>query len=272
MANKIGEEPEKNKQEMPETQESTPRKKRSGVISWVVIVIAAVVLVFSLVQYFDIKSEDWASEGAYDKLKEVAAASAQPEGASDDPRDRKIDFAALKAINEDVVGWIYMPNTKIDYPIVIGKDNDYYISHNVDKTEYRAGAIFLDYQNAPDFSDQNTIIYGHRMNDGSMFGTLNQYESDAFFRENDTVYVYLQDGSVNEYKIFSAYTVNEVDETYTMGFASDENYEQYLKKMRGRSPYKTDVELSAQDNIITLSTCVRGQDENRYVVQAVLEK
>lgn len=272
MAKKIGEEPEEKEQVMPGPKEGKQRKKRNAVISWVVIAVASVVLVFSLVQIFDIKSEDWASESIYNKLKEVANASEQQGETSGDSTGRKIDFGALEEINEDIVGWIYVPNTKIDYPLVIGEDNDYYISHNAEKAEFRAGAIFLDYQNKPDFSDQNTIIYGHRMNDGSMFGTLNKYESDAFFRENDTVYIYLPDGSVNKYKIFSAYVVNEVDETYTIGFSSDEAYEQYLKKMRGRSPYKSEVELNAQDNIITLSTCVKGQDEKRYVVQAVLEQ
>lgn len=272
MAKKIGGEPEKLKQEDTGTQPPSAPPKRSKVISWIVIAAAVVVLVFALVQVFGIKGEDWASEDAYDKLKEVAAASQQPGQESSGPRDRKIDFEALQAVNDDIVGWIYLPNTKIDYPVVIGDDNDYYISHNADKSENRAGAIFLDYQNAPDFSDQNTIIYGHRMNDGSMFATLHDYEEDAFFRENDTVYLYLPDGSVREYRIFSAYVVSEVDETYTMTFASDEDYGQYLKKMRGRSPYKTDAELSAQDRIITLSTCVKGQDEKRYVVQAVLEK
>ena len=165
-----------------------------------------------------------------------------------------------------------MPNTRIDYPLVIGEDNDYYISHNANKESDRAGAIFLDEQNSPDFSDQNTIIYGHRMNSGAMFADLHKYQDEAFFRENDIIYLYLPDGTVSKYRIFSAYVVNEVDETYTIGFASEDDYASYLEKMKERSGVETDIELSPQDRIITLSTCVKGQDTDRYVVQAVLQK
>lgn len=274
MAKKIGEEPQRNNSmpdgneaDRPQTRDA--RKPRGKIISWIVIAVAAAVLVFALVQIMGIKSEDWAGEKAYDNLK----AAAEPVGeAAADPRDRKIDFDALKAINQDIIGWIYIPDTRIDYPVVIGTDNDYYISHNADQSENKAGAIFLDYQNAPDFSDQNTIIYGHRMNDGSMFAGLHDYEKEDFFRENDTVYLYLPDGAVNEYKVFSAYTTGAVDDTYTMGFASDEAYRKYLQEMQARSSFATDDTLSAQDKIITLSTCVRYQDDNRYVVQAVLQK
>lgn len=273
MAKKIGEEPQGNNSMADENeayrpQEQDARKRRGKVISWIVIAVAVAVLVFALVQIMDIKSEDWAGEKAYDNLK----AAAEPSEAAD-PRDRKIDFDALKAINQDIIGWIYIPDTKIDYPVVIGTDNDYYISHNADQSKNRAGAIFLDYQNAPDFSDQNTIIYGHRMNDGSMFADLHNYEKEDFFRKHDTVYLYLPDGTLNEYKVFSAYiTSAEGDNTYTMSFASDEAYKKYLQEMQARSPFATEDTLSARDKMITLSTCVRYQDDNRYVVQAVLQK
>lgn len=265
MSKKLGGAPEEYKKE--------GSGKKKGRLAWVVIVIAAVVLVFSLVNIIGIGSDWFATDQAYHGLKEIAMPSADAQqDAPGSPLDRTIDFDALRAVNEDIIGWIYMPNTRIDYPLVIGEDNDYYISHNANKESDRAGAIFLDEQNSPDFSDQNTIIYGHRMNSGAMFADLHKYQDEAFFRENDIIYLYLPDGTVSEYRIFSAYVVNEVDETYTIGFASEDDYASYLEKMKGRSGVETDIELSPQDRIITLSTCVKGQDTDRYVVQAVLQK
>ncbi len=268
--------PDDSEEEAAAGQQEPEKNKKKNVITWIVIVVAAVVLVISLVNIIGIGGENLANDKSYQELKNLAIASDDSGQnnlpAEENPLDRKIDFEALQAVNKEIIGWIYMPNTKIDYPLVHGTDNDYYISHSANKETNRAGAIFLDYQNDSGFSDQNTVIYGHRMNDGSMFADLHLYEKDAFFKENDRVYVYLPDGTVSTYGIFSSYIVNEIDDTYTLGFSSDDKFDDYLKKMQGRSGVKTDVQLSPQDKIITLSTCVQGQDTKRYVVQAVLEQ
>lgn len=259
---KVGEEPGGGK---------APQKGGSKVATWIIIAVAAVVLVVALVNIIGIKSEDIANEQTYRGLKEVAEGTAEPSPAAN-PRDRKIDFDALRAVNEDIVGWIYVPNTAIDYPVVLGEDNDYYISHSAEKEQNRAGAIFLDYRNKEDFTDPNTVIYGHRMNDGSMFADLHKFEDESFLKENKYVYLYLPGGVVQVYDIFEASVVGDMDEAYTISFADDAAFESYLTKMKNRSASSFNLELSAQDRIITLSTCVRGQDENRYIVQAVREK
>lgn len=248
--------------------ETAKRKKGFGVISWIIIVIAAAVLVFALVNIIDIGGEDVANDQAYNQIKQ-AAVSEESEG---DSMKRTIDFEALKGINEEIAAWIYVPNTNIDYPVVAGEDNDYYLSHNANGEVNRAGAVFLDFRSNPDFTDQNTMVYGHRMNNGSMFADLHKFQEEEFFRQNDKVYIYLPDGSMNTYRIFNATTVDERDDAYTLQFADDAEFEAYLAQMKERSVFETDVELTAQDRIITLSTCVRGQDTNRYIVQAVLEQ
>ncbi|MEG2575517.1 MAG: class B sortase [Christensenella sp.] len=246
------------------------KKKLNVVIMWIVIAAAAAVAVFALVNILGISSEDMASTKVYSELRKVAAGAAAEESAAD-PYDRKIDFDALRAVNEEIAAWIYIPNTSIDYPVLKGEDNDYYISHNAEKEKNRAGAIFIDYTNAPDFTDSNTLIYGHRMNDGSMFADLHKYEDEKFFKENDKVYVYLADGSVRVYKVFGAGVVDEYDEAYTTNFADTAAFGKYLTKMKNRSAASVNMETTDNDKIITLSTCVQGQDTNRYIVQAMAE-
>ena len=269
---KLGQDPSGAPEETKETGTQDGKKKRGAILSWIVIAAAAVVLVIALFNIIGISGEDMASENVYSKFKEAAQPSAQAGAEAAGPLDRKIDFDALREMNGDIVGWIYITNSEIDYPVLQAADNDYYISHSADREENRAGAIFLDYQNAPDFSDRNTIIYGHRMNNGSMFADLHKFEDEAFFRENDIIYLYLPDGTVRQYKVFAAFVAGDVDDVYTIGFGSDEAYADYLTKMQGRSGVKTDFALSADDNIITLSTCVRGEESKRYVVQAILQQ
>lgn len=94
----------------------------------------------------------------------------------------QVDFNKLEEINPDVIAWIEIPGLEISYPVVQGRDNDYYLHHLITGENHKSGSIFMDFQNQEDLSDRNTIIYGHNMKDGSMFGTLNQYQSQALYR------------------------------------------------------------------------------------------
>lgn len=256
-----------------EQEKPAASKKRTRVISWIVIAAAAVVLVFSLVNIFDITGENFANSDVYKEIKQVAEGSgALPTEATGDPRDRKIDFDALRVLNDEICAWIYVPNTNIDYPVAAGDDNDYYISHDANKEQSRAGAIFLDYNSDPSFLDKHTLVYGHRMNDGSMFADLHKYENDKFLQENPEVFIYLPDGRVNVYRIFRAGVVDEYDEAYTLSFGDDAAFENYLGQMEEGTGFVDGTKLSVQDKIVTLSTCVWGQETDRYIVQAVLEK
>lgn len=245
-----------------------PEKKRSKKwISWIAIAAAAVVFIIALVNLIGIGSEDMQTTHVYSDLKE--AAMPQTQAATDDPLTRTIDFEALKAVNDEIIGWIYIPNTSIDYPVLQGSDNDYYISHNARKEENRAGAIFTDYRNNADFSDRNTIIYGHRMNNGAMFADLHLFEEEDFYRENPNIYLYFPDGTAKQCRIFAAYVAGDTDMAYTLNFATQEDFEKYLKNMQARSPVDTGGVLAGEDKVITLSTCVQGQEDKRYIVQAV---
>ena len=104
-----------------------------------------------------------------------------------------VDFQALRKINLDIIAWIRIPDTKIDYPIVQGKNNAYYLKHMFQKTEHAAGSIFLDVDNEADFSNRKSILYGHNMKDGSMFQGLHRFQEESYLQEHNQVYLYLPD-------------------------------------------------------------------------------
>ena len=113
-----------------------------------------------------------------------------------DGKQTVVDFRALKKINPDIVAWIRIPDTSIDYPVVQGNDDSYYLTHTFKKAEHVAGAIFLDSDNNADFSDDKNIIYGHNMKDGSMFRGLRNFLDDEFLKEHHILYLYLPDEGV----------------------------------------------------------------------------
>jgi sortase B len=185
---------------------------------------------------------------------------------------RKIEFETLLEQNPEISAWIEIPGTKIDYPVVQGEDNVFYLDHDALLEENVEGAIFVDAENTPGFSDRNTILYGHRMNNGNMFAGLHAFSDPAFFEENRVIYLYFPDGTRTEYEIFAAY---ETGDEYILGewdFASDSDFSAYLEQIGAddENANVREIEVGMEDKILTLSTCVRGEDEKRYLVQAVL--
>ncbi|MDE5412541.1 class B sortase [Alkalihalobacterium chitinilyticum] len=177
-------------------------------------------------------------------------------------------FLPLLEINEDTVGWITVPNTSIDYPIVQTKDNDYYLDHNFQHSKSDAGSIFMDFRNAPDLSDRHSIIYGHHMRDGSMFKGLINYQDEDFFEHNRTITIQTLTEET-EWEIFSAY-VTATDFYYIVtDFSSDQEYLDFLELVQNKSQYQpNDVPFTHQDQLLTLSTCAYDFEDARFVVHA----
>lgn len=184
-----------------------------------------------------------------------------------------IDFESLTAQYPDIYAWITIPGTKIDYPIVRHpSDNGYYLSHTVDGRKRVEGAIFTENYNSKDFSDPNTLIYGHNMKNGSMFKGLHKYRDRQFMEENSEVIIY-QEGRILRYKIFAAYVYDSRHIMLSFDFNDENIYRSYLNSVLTKkdmsSNIDTSVEVTTEDKIITLSTCT-GNDRQRYLVQAVL--
>lgn len=179
------------------------------------------------------------------------------------------DLLALKEVNEDVLGWILLPETSLSYPVVQGTDNEYYLNHTWDKTASSVGSIFLECQNSPDMEGFSTIIYGHRMRDGSMFGILREYKNQEFWAEHPYVYLLTEKG-VGRYDIYAAYEADVQGTTYRLRFDMEEDRQEYIDYGLEHSVIDTGVIPETESNLITLSTCTGNGYSHRWVVQAVL--
>jgi sortase B len=183
---------------------------------------------------------------------------------------KNMDFSALREVNPEVLGWILIPGTVVSYPFLQTDNNSYYLTHTWKTWTSIVGSIFLEYQNRSDFSDFNTVIYGHNMNNGSMFGTLKKYKSQSYWRSHPTVYITDNSGS-RAYKIFAAYEVSTIGSTYQIGFPSEQSRQDFLNFCMDQSVISTGVVPTVNDHIITLSTCTGRGHATRWVVQAVLK-
>lgn len=184
---------------------------------------------------------------------------------------QNIDLEALREVNPDVLGWIVIPDTQLEYPLMKGLDNQYYLEHAWDKTYNVGGSIFLEKSNSEDLSDYHTLIYGHRMRDGSMFGSLRDYASVEYWQEHPYVYI-RDDNGVHRYEIFSAYEANTGSRTYQVGFAGEESIQAFLEHCVSSSVIDTGIVPEKEEKILTLSTCTSvGHKNVRWVVQARFE-
>lgn len=196
-----------------------------------------------------------------------------PAPVEDDPvmeEMASIDLAALQEVNEDVLGWIRIPDTRIDYPLLQGEDNEYYLNHTWDHQQYDVGSIFLECMNSPELTDYNTIIYGHNMNNGSMFAGLHMYTTETYRQEHPYVYI-LTDAGVYRYEIFAAYKADVVSITYGLSFNQQSTMEKFLSHAQESSKIDTGIIPEMQDRILTLSTCSGGDYSTRWVVQARMQ-
>ena len=181
-----------------------------------------------------------------------------------------MDFTALREVNSDILGWILIPNTRISYPLVQGEDNDYYLKRTWRKTKSDVGSIFMEYQCSEDLSDFNTIIYGHRMNNGSMFGSLKNYSSTEYLKAHPMIYITNNNGA-HVYEIFSVYEADVTGLTYRIGQFTDAEKQNYIDWCLEQSTVDCGVIPKITDQIVTLSTCTgRGGYETRWVVQGVM--
>ena len=179
-----------------------------------------------------------------------------------------IDFDRLQAVNEDITGWLRIRALDISYPVVQGEDNDYYLHRTFERTDNFAGCLFMNCDNASDLTDQNTIIYGHNMKNGSMFGKLKNYNDPEVFKKSKYFWIYTPD-LIYQYRIFSASVVNKTGLTYQIVFTEDE-FSQFVNQAFANSVVdNTGVEVTREDRVVTLSTCT-GDDSTRFVVQGKL--
>lgn len=179
-----------------------------------------------------------------------------------------ISVTALQEKNANVVGWIQIPGTELSYPLMQGDDNDYYLNHAWNGWETPVGSIFMDYQCSPDLTDFNTIVYGHRMKDASMFSALKGYNKHTYWEEHPVVYI--KDGEgLHRYEIFAAYEAPVRSYTYEKKAGDDTTKQAVIDFGLEQSVIDTGVIPEITERILTLSTCTGKGYDSRWVVQAV---
>ena len=185
-----------------------------------------------------------------------------------------VDFKYLKSINPDCIAWISFPVLGIEYPVVQGRDNSYYLTHSYNGVETWSGSIYMDYRNTPDCSDRHTIVYGHNMQDGSMFNKLLKYDKESFYEKNkgkNYFYIYLE-GGVNVYEIYAVLDAEVSEHPIPFSLKSLDRYslEEYEAEIKALQDYDTGVKLSADDKLLTLLTC--QEDSTSQVRHLIIGK
>ncbi len=189
--------------------------------------------------------------------------------------EKEIDFADLQEnTNADIYAWIYIPDSMIDYPVLQHPaDNNYYLTHNLDGSEGYPGCIYSENYNTKDFTDPNTVLYGHNMKKGTMFAGLHKFEDSQYFEEHPYVYIYTPE-KLLVYEIFAAYEFTDEHLLYNYDFTNEVIFQDYLDDILNTRSMncnlREDVEVTAADKILTLSTCISTKPDNRYLVQGVL--
>lgn len=181
----------------------------------------------------------------------------------------EVDFDELLQINDEIVGWIYCEDTRIDYPVLHGDDNDFYLSHNFRKERQNAGSVFVEALNNRGLADSNTIIYAHQMNDGSMFDCLRDWEEQEFYESHPEMWLLTPE---ENYRVilFSGYITSAYSDTYTIFTGPCAELEEYLGQCVENSDFEAEVELGLNEKYVTLSTCAYDFEDARYVLHGKL--
>lgn len=270
---------------------------KSKILYIALAVLLFAVMCFSGWKVYSIWSEYRAGEAAYDDLNQLVVMpggtgngngssddaslpeldgmfNVSPDGpsAGDDWEDAIIwpwvDFDALREINPDVVGWIYIEGTQVSYPIVQRGDNSYYLDRLFTGQWNGAGSIFMDYRNNADFSDPNSILYGHHMKNGTMFADISEYKQQDFYDEHPTGMILTPEGNYLV-EFFAGYVASTSGDSWQLNFTDDE-FESWLSRAKNRSRFASDVEVTARDRVVTLSTCTYEYEDARFVLVGVL--
>ena len=207
------------------------------------------------------------------------AATPEPELIDeDDMRTNKkppidVDWESLKEINEDIVGWLYIGALDLSYPVVHGEDDDYYLHRTFERKDNFAGSIFVEADNAGDFRDPNTIVYGHNMLNGSMFGSLSQLTNgeEPKYKKNPWFWIMTPEGNFR-YRMFSIHVTGVTSDVYTLFSGTDQKFLDWCQEMTDASSVELEKqEFNLHSKIVTLSTCT-GDSGTRYVVQGLAIK
>ncbi len=247
--------------------EKFAKEEKTGKINPKVILVTGLVIVFSsLAGFIYIFLGYEKSNQLYAELKNEKL---QYEETTDGEDMLDVDFAGLTQINPDVAGWIYLEGTDISYPIMYSGDDDAYLRTDINKEYAKAGSIFLEGYNLPDFSDSHSIIYGHNMRNLSMFGTLKYYKSEEGYYDSHKYFQIITPERKMRFEIFSYFDTDAASWVYTVPYSDSPEFQDFIDELKSHS-YKgvEDLEVKSSDKIVTLSTC--SSSGRRFTIHGVL--
>jgi sortase B len=221
---------------------------------------------YSIYSIYCLNNKYQESASKYDDIRKIYQKSTQTSSQKNIKNHNE-----LLNINEDYVGWIDISGTSINYPIVKGEDNEFYLKHNFYREKDFSGAIFMDYRNSLEDFDRNTIIYGHNMKDKSMFSILSSYLDKSFYEKHTSLTMEIPHESTFKWEIFSAYKTKNVDWMKT-SFESEDEFASFLDSITKNSIFHSKTKFEEGDIILTLSTCTENNNDERMVIHAKLNK
>jgi len=255
-------------------------KKSVKILLTVAFLLLISIFLFSAYKLYDIFHEYKVAGDAYDSMSSqyvkdnmtadpVATTTVSEDGTVTDTLLERspitVDFNLLLEECKDIIGWIYSEDTVINYPMVQTTDNSTYLHHLTNGKYNDCGTIFVDYRNAPEFADRNTIIYGHHMNNGAMFASLCEYKNQDYYERHPSLYISTPKQNYRV-DVFSAFVTSSDSSAYTIQFDSDDAFEAFCAKMKAFSDCETDVTVKGTDHIVVFSTCTYEYDDARFVV------
>lgn len=175
--------------------------------------------------------------------------------------------AAFYSINEDYIGWIEIEDTPISYPVVLGQDNAYYLTHNFYQDPHELGAIFMDYRNLSDLSDPHIAIYGHSAHYNAMFGYLNKYTNIDYAKAHPIITLETKEKTY-QYQVFSVYIV-DADVTTLEIPATPESIHDWIMYYQSQSQIDLGIDVSQATQVISLVSCEYSLENGRIIVQAI---
>ena len=245
------------------------KKKYKVILISIFSIICLIGLIYSLINIINWKKDVDENNNIQEKIEDNITV-VEPINEEETKVKYDIDFKTLKETNKDTIAYVKVNNTNIDYVVVKGSNNSYYLNHNFEKNWNIAGWIFGDYHNKFDESDKNLIIYGHNTKDGSMFGTLKKIlDKDWYENEENHIVVLVTENGQYEYQVFSSYSITPEDYYINTIFKDNNEFDGFVKKIKSRTVYNYNVEVTGEDKILTLSSCI-GDGKKRVVLHAKL--
>ena len=238
------------------------KRKGSEILFWIAIILLLCVMGFSLYKI-------WTIAGSYMQGRHIYTTIAKEAGAEKDAKaekdDVEINFKKLQKKYPDVKAWLYSKGTMINYPVAQGKGDDWYLHHTLDGKWNGAGTLFIDQNNDRPFEDFLTIIYGHHMRDGSMFGSLVKYRDEEYYKKHKKLRLYTPEQKY-DLVVIGVCTIPAISDMYRYDLEDDAAKEAYISLIEQISETACDDHASAADRIVMLSTCTYEFNDARLVV------